>query len=66
MSVGVSALWIGCFALTVSFKPINTALGPAKTFWMYAGICLVGFIVMLWRLPETKGKSLEAIERELG
>jgi SP family sugar porter-like MFS transporter len=65
MSVGVSALWIGCFALTVSFKPINTKLGPAQTFWMFAGICLVGFIVMLLRLPETKGKSLEDIEREL-
>jgi hypothetical protein len=32
---------------------------------MFAAICLVGFIVMLLRLPETKGKSLEDIEREL-
>lgn len=65
MSVCVSALWIGCFALTVSFKQINTVLGSAGTFWMYAVICLAGFIVMLVRLPETRGKTLEDIEREL-
>jgi len=65
MSFCVSALWIACFALTVSFKTINTALGAAGTFWLYGAICLVGFIVILLKVPETKGKSLEDIEREL-
>ncbi|VGO13559.1 D-xylose-proton symporter [Pontiella desulfatans] len=65
MSLCVSALWIACFALTVTFKPINVALGAAGTFWLYGAICLVGFIVIKWMVPETKGKSLEDIEREL-
>jgi SP family sugar porter-like MFS transporter len=65
LSVCVSALWVACFALTVTFKPINAALGAAGTFWLYGAICLVGLVVMWLRLPETKGKSLEAIEREL-
>lgn len=65
MSICVAALWIACFALTVSFKPINKAAGPAWTFWLYGGICLVGFIVMYVKLPETKGRSLEEIEHEL-
>jgi SP family sugar porter-like MFS transporter len=65
MSLCVSALWIACFALTVTFKPINAALGAAGTFWLYGAICLVGFLVMLRWIPETKGKSLEDIEREL-
>jgi MFS family permease len=43
----------------------NTLLGPAGTFWVYAGICVLGFVFILLRLPETKGKSLEQIEREL-
>jgi len=64
MSVAVSALWIACFALTITFKPINAALGPAKTFWLYGVICLVGFVVMFFKVPETKGKTLEDIERE--
>jgi SP family sugar porter-like MFS transporter len=65
MSLCVSALWIACFALTATFKPINVALGAAGTFWLYGAICLVGFVVMYLRVPETKGKSLEDIEREL-
>ncbi|MDZ8119328.1 sugar porter family MFS transporter [Pontiella agarivorans] len=65
MSLCVSALWIACFGLTVTFKPINVALGAAGTFWLYGVICLIGFVVIKLFVPETKGKSLEAIEREL-
>ena len=65
MSFCVSALWIACFLLTVTFKSINASLGAAGTFWLYGAICLVGFVVILRKLPETKGKSLEDIEREL-
>ncbi|RKX33115.1 MAG: MFS transporter, partial [Verrucomicrobia bacterium] len=65
MSLCVSALWIACFGLTATFKPINAALGAAGTFWLYGLICLIGFIVLHRWAPETKGKSLEDIEREL-
>jgi SP family sugar porter-like MFS transporter len=65
LSLCVSALWVACFALTATFKPINAALGAAGTFWLYGAICLVGFAVMWRGVPETKGKSLEQIEREL-
>ncbi|EMI57922.1 xylose/H+ symporter [Rhodopirellula sallentina SM41] len=65
MSLCVSALWIACFVLTVTFKPINVALGASGTFWLYGVICLIGFLVLYARVPETKNKSLEEIEREL-
>ncbi|WOO40608.1 sugar porter family MFS transporter [Rubellicoccus peritrichatus] len=65
MSLCVSALWIACFGLTVTFKPINAAMGAAGTFWLYGVICLIGFVVLQRFVPETKGKSLEEIEREL-
>lgn len=65
MSLCVSSLWVACFVLTATFKPINVALGAAGTFWLYGAICLVGFIVLKLFIPETKGKSLEDIEREL-
>jgi len=65
MSVAVTALWIACFILTYTFPILNTRLGPAGTFWLYAGICVVGFLFILLRLPETKGKTLEQIERDL-
>lgn len=65
ISVAVSALWVACFILTYTFPILNGALGTAKTFWCYAAICLAGFVFVLMRVPETKGKTLEAIEREL-
>jgi sugar porter (SP) family MFS transporter len=65
MSVAVTALWIACFILTYTFPILNAKLGPAGTFWLYAVICVAGFMYIFFKLPETKGKSLEQIEREL-
>jgi MFS transporter, SP family, xylose:H+ symportor len=64
VSVSVSALWIACFALTFTFPSLNSSLGPAKTFWVYAGICFAGLAFVFARVSETKGKTLEEIERE--
>jgi sugar porter (SP) family MFS transporter len=64
VSISVSALWIACFVLTFTFPILNRALGPARTFWLYAGICLAGFVFVLLKVSETKGKTLEEIERE--
>lgn len=65
ISVAVTALWIACFILTYTFPILNTKLGSAGTFWLYAVICVAGFIYIFAKLPETKGKSLEQIEKEL-
>jgi sugar porter (SP) family MFS transporter len=65
MSLAVTALWIACFILTYTFPVLNSTLGSYGTFWLYAGICVVGFFFILWKLPETKAKSLEQIEKEL-
>ncbi|WP_295985209.1 sugar porter family MFS transporter [uncultured Algibacter sp.] len=40
-------------------------LGNALTFFIFGAIACIGFFVMIKILPETKGKSLEQIEREL-
>lgn len=65
MSVAVMALWTACFILTYAFPWLNKQLGASGTFWLYAGICVLGFIYIFASLPETKNKSLEQIEREL-
>jgi sugar porter (SP) family MFS transporter len=62
MSVAVTALWIASFILTYTFPLFNQALGAAKTFWIYAAICVAGFVFIKARVPETKGKTLEQIE----
>ena len=38
--------------------------GNALTFFIFGAIAFIGFFIMLKILPETKGKSLEALETE--
>ena len=59
------ALWIGSSTLTYTFPLLNKGLGSYGTFWIYAFVCGLGFLFFLSRLPETKGKSLEQLEKEL-
>ena len=59
------ALWVGSFTLTYTFPLLNNALGSYGTFWIYAAVCLAGFVIFALKLPETKGKSLEQLENEL-
>ena len=65
VSVAVAALSIACFALTYTFPLLNSLLGASGTFWLYAALCAGGFIFVATMVPETKGKTLEHIEKEL-
>jgi len=65
MSVSVVALWMGNFVVSQTFPLMYQKLGLAQCFWVYAVICFAGFLFILMRLPETKGKTLEQIERDL-
>ena len=65
MSVGTLALWIACFLLTYTFPLLNARLGAAGSFLLYGIICALGFVFVLRNVPETKGVTLEALERQL-
>ena len=65
MATCTFALWVGCCTLTFSFPSMNSALGSSGTFWIYSAICAAAFIFLFRRCPETKGKSLEELEKEL-
>jgi SP family sugar porter-like MFS transporter len=65
MATCTFALWVGCCTLTFSFPSMNAALGSSGTFWIYSAICCCAFIFLWNRCPETKGKSLEDLEKEL-
>jgi len=65
VSISVSALWLASFLLTFTFPILNHWLGMAGTFWIYGAICMAGFLFVLARVPETKGKTLEEIEGDL-
>jgi len=65
MATCTFALWTGCTTLTFSFPSLNTSLGSSGTFWIYAVICVCGFFYFIRRCPETKGVSLEELEKKL-
>jgi len=63
MAIATVALWIADFAVTLSFPVIADRLNETTAFWSYALMCVVDFFFMLFLLPETKGKTLEEIEK---
>lgn len=65
MALSTFFLWFACFLLTYTFPLLNEAVGAAGTFWLYGIICLAGFFFIRAKLPETKGKTLEELEKEL-
>lgn len=63
MSIGTFSIWAGCAAVALTFPWLNKNLGPAMTFWLYAVLLAPSFFFVRWFVPETKGKSLEEIEK---
>lgn len=63
MATCTFALWTGCTTLTFTFPALNSSLGSSGTFWLYSFICIAGLLYFNKKLPETKGKSLEEIEK---
>jgi len=63
MAVATVSLWVACFAVAQTVPWMFEHLGRDVTFWTYGVMCAVA-LVFIWRLiPETKGKTLEQIER---
>ena len=57
------ALWLACILVAYTYLSLVEAVGSTGAFWVYAVLSAVNFL-FLWRvLPETKGRSLEEIER---
>ena len=65
VAVATTSLWAACFLLTYTFPILNKGLGSAGSFGLYALVCVAGFFFIKFRLPETKGRTLEEIEKQL-
>ena len=55
--------WVFSFIVVVSFLPMKATLHPYGTFWFFGAICLISSICVSIALPETKGKTLNEIEK---
>ncbi|XP_011314370.1 facilitated trehalose transporter Tret1 isoform X2 [Fopius arisanus] len=58
--------WLMAFVVTRFYSPVEQALGTDWTFWIFSIVCAVGVVFVVIVVPETKGKSLEEIQVELG
>ena len=65
MGVATISLWTANTILTLTFPYLVQKYGIASPFGIYAVICIVIVLFVVRYIPETKGKSLEQIEKEL-
>lgn len=65
VSVATCALWTACFALAYGFPVMLAWLQASQTFFVFSGVCLFYFFILLKYVPETKGKTLEQFEQEI-
>lgn len=62
VSIATFFLWLACYLLTLTFPVIMDHFGGYTAFWLYAGICVLGFLFVYFKVKETKGKTLEEME----
>jgi MFS family permease len=57
--------WLLAFIVTNTFNNLRNTVGTGQTFWLFAGISLIGVLFVYFVVPETKGKSLADIQKML-
>ena len=66
MSAAAFTVWVSCYLVAQTFPMLNESpsVGPAVTFWIYALVSLFSLIFVAYFVPETKGRTLEEIEKQ--
>ena len=63
MGFAIFFLWLSVYVVSQTFPMLLASIGSAFTFWIYMVTSVIAF-VFIWNLvPETKGKSLEQIQK---
>lgn len=57
--------WVANFFVGATFLTLLNSIGNAATFWLYGGLNVIFIFITIWLVPETKGVSLERIEKNL-
>ena len=63
MSVATIFLWCGTLLVTLTFLSLVKAFTAPGTFLMYALVSIAAFVFVLRFVPETKGRTLEEIDK---
>ncbi|PWT81074.1 MAG: MFS transporter [Blastocatellia bacterium] len=54
--------WGSNLVVSLTFLTLVQLLGASRTFWLYGALSVVSWIFSYYRVPETKGRTLEEIE----
>lgn len=63
MSTATVVNWGMNLVVAITFLSLIQLLGTPGTFWLYGIISIIAIIFVYFRVPETKGRSLEEIEK---
>ncbi|KAJ9649279.1 hypothetical protein H2199_000054 [Coniosporium tulheliwenetii] len=63
MSLATATTWFFNFVLSITWPSLLEAFTPTGAFSWYAGWNIVGWVLVLLFLPETKGKTLEELDQ---
>ncbi len=63
--IGSSMNWLSNFAVSTAFLPLVGWIGTGWVFIIFAVICLIAFIFVFRRVPETKNREFDAIYADL-
>lgn len=66
MSLSTGISWVCAFLVVQLFPWMKATLGSAVSFAIFMIICIAAGIFIQFCIPETRGKKLEEIEKELG
>ena len=65
LSICIMTMWVADWLVNLLFPIMRDGLGIAVTFFVFAFFCFLSFLYAKSKLMETKGKSLEEIEKML-
>lgn len=63
MAICALTLWIGDIIVTYSFPLLLTSIGLSGIFIVYGVACMISWIFVFVKVPETKGMPLEVISQ---
>ncbi|CAG7828155.1 unnamed protein product [Allacma fusca] len=62
-AMATSFNWLLAFLVTFFFEDVKQTVGSYSCYWAFAGICALGTVFVYIFVPETKGKSLDEIQK---
>ncbi len=65
MGVAIFSCWFWNFVVSATFLTLLDYVGPSATFLFYAVMCGLSLVFCYYKVPETKGVTLEQIEQNI-